>query len=134
MPFETEKSGYFDPQTKSSLVSRNIKVCQRRTSIRLEPEMWSALREVALRENCTIHDICTLVSMRKKDNSSLTAAIRVFIMLYFRAATTEEGHRRAGHGDFESMKARARIPSNMVSYFAKVPANESHMGTSTYLQ
>lgn len=31
-------------ETKSTLVSRNITVCGRRTSVRLEPEMWLAIR------------------------------------------------------------------------------------------
>lgn len=103
---------------KTTLVSRNITVMGRRTSVRLEPQMWTALREIAKREQCTIHDICSLISVRKNEKTSLTAAIRVFIMLYFRAATTEEGHKKAGHGNFEFMKQRARLPSQFVSLFA----------------
>lgn len=104
---------------QSSLVSRNITVLKRRTSIRLEPEMWSSLNDVATREHCSVHDICTLVYVRKKPETSLTAAIRVFIMLYYRAATTEQGHVRAGHGDFSAMKNRARIPEEFESFFRK---------------
>lgn len=96
-------------ESASTLLSRNITVKGRRTSVRLEPEMWVSLRDISRREVCTIHDICTLVAIRKNEHTSLTAAIRVFIMLYFRAACTEEGHRRAGHGDFEFMKKRARV-------------------------
>lgn len=94
---------------KTTLISKNITVQGRRTSVRLEPEMWLALRDIALREKCSIHEICSLVSVRKNIHTSLTAAIRVFLMLYYRASSTEEGHRRAGHGDFEFMKRRARI-------------------------
>jgi predicted DNA-binding ribbon-helix-helix protein len=101
--------------TRTTLVSKNITVLQRRTSVRLEPEMWLALREIALREKCTIHDICSLVSVRKNSRTSLTAAIRVFLMLYFRAASNEEGHKRAGHGDFEFMKRRARVPVHLLA-------------------
>lgn len=57
-----------------------------------------------------MHDICSLIHMRKRPQTSLTAAIRVFLMLYYKAAATEEGHRRAGHGDFDNMRQRARIP------------------------
>ena len=92
---------------KSSLVSRNITVLGRRTSVRLEPEMWRELKNISKRERCTIHDLCSLISLRKADNTSLTAAIRVFLMLYFRAAATENGHSQAGHGDFDTMKRRA---------------------------
>jgi predicted DNA-binding ribbon-helix-helix protein len=105
-------------EPKTTLVSRNITVFGRRTSVRLEPEMWTALREISAREGCSIHDICTLISLRKKENTSLTAAIRVFLMLYFRAATTEEGHKRAKHGSFEFMKQRARVPVQFASKFS----------------
>lgn len=98
---------------KTSLVSRNITVLGRRTSVRLEPEMWNALHDIARREQCTVHEICSLVSIRKVVNSSLTAAIRVFLMLYYRAASSEEGHRKAGHGNFEYMKRRARVADQM---------------------
>ncbi len=97
------------PEGQSTLVSRNITVLGRRTSVRLEPEMWTALREIARRESCKIHDICSLIQMRKNPDTSLTAAIRVFLMLYYRAASTEEGHVRAGHGSFQSMIRRARM-------------------------
>ncbi|MCL2469367.1 MAG: ribbon-helix-helix domain-containing protein [Alphaproteobacteria bacterium] len=83
---------------RSSLVSRNVTIDQHRTSVRLEPDMWNALRDICRREHITIHDIATIVSMRKAVNTSLTAGIRVFVMAYFRDAATEEGHSRAGHG------------------------------------
>lgn len=95
--------------SSSSLISRNITVLKRRTSVRLEPEMWVALRDIARRESCSVHDLCSLIYVRKSDNTSLTAAIRVFLMLYFRAATTEQGHAEAGHGDFNAMRKRARL-------------------------
>ncbi len=95
--------------TSSTLVSRNITVLGRRTSVRLEPEMWSSLREIAKRESCKIHDICSLIQLRKNPRTSLTAAIRVFLMLYYRAASTEEGHVKAGHGNFNQMMSRARM-------------------------
>jgi predicted DNA-binding ribbon-helix-helix protein len=82
----------------SSLVSRNVTIASHRTSIRLEPDMWDGLREISRREHLSIHEIATAVSGRKPANSSLTAAIRVFVMAYFRATATEEGHSRAGHG------------------------------------
>lgn len=105
-------------EEKTTLVSRNITVMGRRTSVRLEPEMWSALKDIAARESCTIHDLCTLIKMRKAPLTSLTAAIRVFLMLYFRASSTEEGHSRAKHGDFTSMAHRARVQEGDISYFS----------------
>ncbi|HUN45759.1 MAG TPA: ribbon-helix-helix domain-containing protein [Stellaceae bacterium] len=81
----------------STLVSGNVTVAGRRTSIRLEPQMWGALREICAREGKTVHMLVTEVD-RGRAASSLTAAIRVHVMDYFRTAATEDGHRRAGHG------------------------------------
>jgi predicted DNA-binding ribbon-helix-helix protein len=101
----------------SALVSRNLMVGTRRTSARLEPEMWSALFDIARREGRNVHEIATLVDQARPRNSSLTAAIRVFVMAYYRAAATEEGHARAGHGygrilypDHNVNAASARLP------------------------
>ena len=100
-------------RVKTLMLSRNINVLGRRTSIRLEKEMWEALKSIAGREECSVHDICSMVELRKRRNTSLTAAIRVFVMLYYKAATTEEGHRLAGHGSFDRMKRRAGITGDI---------------------
>jgi len=81
---------------ESTLRSGNVTVGGRRTSIRLEPAMWQALREISVREAKTMHALVTEIE-RGRAQSSLNAAIRVFLLDYFRAAATEEGHRRAGH-------------------------------------
>ena len=84
---------------ESSLITRNVFVDGRRTSIRLEMEMWGALLDIAARERRNVHEICSLVNRAgRRPESSLTAAIRVFIMAYFRAAATEDGHATAQHG------------------------------------
>jgi predicted DNA-binding ribbon-helix-helix protein len=102
-------------QGKRTLISRNIKVLGRRTSVRLEQEMWNALREIARREQCKIGDMCSLVLLRKNPRTSLTAAVRVFLMLYYKAAATDDGHSRAGHGQFSNMMQRARMTPEMMA-------------------
>ncbi len=120
MPAQNLGSSNFTQARKTTLISRNVTVMGRRTSIRLEPEMWLALKEIATREQCRIHDICTLVGVRKKSGTSLTAAMRVFLMLYFRAAATDDGHSKAGHGNFESMIRRARLTA------LEIPVGQKH--------
>ena len=95
-----------DSDTKSTLISKNVTILGRRTSVRLEPEMWRALKDISRREKCTVHDVCSMVYMCKKPLSSLTASIRVFLMLYYKAASTEEGHQRARHGNLDNMRRR----------------------------
>jgi predicted DNA-binding ribbon-helix-helix protein len=82
----------------SNLVNRNIIVDGHRTSVRLEPAMWTALNKIAERENLTIHQLGTRIDRLRDANCGLTAAIRVFLLAYFQEAATEEGHERAGHG------------------------------------
>jgi predicted DNA-binding ribbon-helix-helix protein len=93
-------------QNSSALISRNITVLGKRTSIRLESQMWIALKEIADRERCSVHELCSLVATRRKPGLSLTASIRIFLMLYFKAASTEDGHSRAGHGGLDRMVGR----------------------------
>ena len=105
---------------KTALVSRNITINGKRTSVRLEGQMWVALKEIAEREKCTIHDICSVIAMQKSSNITLTAAIRIFIMLYFKVASTEDGHRRAGHGGFHRMMSRV-ANKDTLSYDQNIP-------------
>ncbi len=91
----------------STLVNRNVFVGDRRTSLRLEPAMWDALAEICRREDITLHQLSALIDERRRA-SSLTAAIRVFIVNYFRSAATEEGHASTGHGALYGARMRAR--------------------------
>jgi predicted DNA-binding ribbon-helix-helix protein len=69
----------------STLVSRNVTVSGRRTSMRLEASMWDAFFDIAEREHTNLDNLCTRIDEQRQE-SSLTAAVRVFIMNYFRHA------------------------------------------------
>ena len=71
---------------RTALVSRNIRLDGRRTSIKLEPAFWSALSKVAEEENVSIHDICQAVGDRTK-GYGLTGAVRVFLLCYMSGAS-----------------------------------------------
>ncbi|MDD5586424.1 MAG: ribbon-helix-helix domain-containing protein [Alphaproteobacteria bacterium] len=114
---------------RSSLVSRNITIDNHRTSVRLEPDMWTGLREICRREHVSLHDLCSAVATRKAANTSLTAAIRVFIMSYFRAAATEDGHSKAGHGpggSFMSMHKHTTAPAPVTNSFQFLSGNATN--------
>ena len=96
------------PRQHSSLVPRNVVVDGRRTSIRLERAMWDAFNEILARENISAAELVTAVQ-RSRRASTLTAAIRVYVMHYFRTAATESGHRSAGHG---RIRRPYRIPAS----------------------
>ncbi|MDI9349172.1 MAG: ribbon-helix-helix domain-containing protein [Candidatus Symbiobacter sp.] len=67
----------------SSLQSRNIVVRGKRTSMRLEPEMWEGLLDISQLESLSINAICSEVD-RTRHQSSLTSAMRVFVLSYYR--------------------------------------------------
>ena len=74
-----------------ALQSKNIRIHRHRTSVRLEPEMWNALNEIAGLEGCSIHDLCGAVHDLKEPGTSFTAALRVFMMEYYRSAARTNG-------------------------------------------
>lgn len=73
-------------RTGSPLGSRNLIIVGRRTTVRLEDEMWAALKDIAEGEGFTVHDLAGRIHRRKKSGQSFTSAIRVFLMLYYRDA------------------------------------------------
>jgi predicted DNA-binding ribbon-helix-helix protein len=73
----------------STLVIRNVVVAGRRTSVRLEPAMWEALREIARRRRLNLNAMVTEIS-RNRRASSLTAAIRVYIVDFYRSAAAAQ--------------------------------------------
>ena len=78
----------------SSLVIHNIVVDRHRTSVRLEPVMWAALHDIALRLRVTMHTLVTDID-RERTASSLTAAIRVYIVDFYRGLALSAGQPQA---------------------------------------
>jgi predicted DNA-binding ribbon-helix-helix protein/ActR/RegA family two-component response regulator len=75
----------------------NICISRRRTTVRLEDEMWESLKDIAEREGRSVNALASRIYRRKKSDENLSSAIRVFLMLYYRDAATEAGHAEAGH-------------------------------------
>jgi len=78
-------------------VNRNITATTGRTSMRLEPEVWEALREICLREGIELRQLIRTVE-EKSGPGGRTSAVRIYVLQYFRAAASEDGHAKAGHG------------------------------------
>lgn len=75
---------------RSSLVIHNVVVGGHRTSVRLEPKMWEALHDIARHLEVTIHELVTGIN-DDRTASSLTAAIRVYIVDFYRTAALRTG-------------------------------------------
>ncbi len=110
----------------STLISHNVMINGHRTSVRLEKEMWIGIKDIARLEHCSVHTLCSEIAQRKRPGTSLTAAIRVFIMCYFQAAATKEGHQQAGHGAgarsvTETLQQHNNIPYYGLREFKQLP-------------
>jgi predicted DNA-binding ribbon-helix-helix protein len=89
----------------STLVNRNVTLGHHRKSLRLVQAMWDAVAEICRREECGVGELCQRVDERRQE-STLTAALRVYVLNYFKAAATERGHASAGHGTFSTRSGR----------------------------
>jgi predicted DNA-binding ribbon-helix-helix protein len=66
----------------SRLVNRNVLAGEKRTSMRLEPEMWDAIAEI-----CAVEDISINILIGKATrgrDADRTSAVRVYILKYYR--------------------------------------------------
>jgi predicted DNA-binding ribbon-helix-helix protein len=84
----------------SRLVNRNVVAGRGRTSMRLEPELWDALKEICRRERQDINQLVRHIESLGH-RGGRTSAVRVYVLQYFRAAASESGHEAANHGPVE---------------------------------
>ena len=65
--------------------NRGVTVDGRKTTVRLEPSSWQALREIAEREKTTVNVLATMIDRHRPKTASLSSAIRVFVTSYYRS-------------------------------------------------
>jgi len=65
-------------------VMHNVVVDGRRTTVRLEPVIWDALRDIARQKEVTVHDLVSDVN-RRRTASSLSSGIRAYVVIYLSA-------------------------------------------------
>jgi predicted DNA-binding ribbon-helix-helix protein len=84
----------------SRLINRNVVAGRGRTSMRLEPELWDALKEICRRERQDLNQLVRYIESLGH-RGGRTSAVRVYVLQYFRAAANESGHEAANHGPSE---------------------------------
>ena len=72
------------PRYQSTLRLRNVVVRGHRTSVRLEPVMWDSFHEIAAEQGMNVNQLVTQIE-RGGGRSSLTSAIRVYIVEYYQS-------------------------------------------------
>lgn len=81
-------SDYCAADDRSSL--RNIRLGAKRTSVRLENEMWAALDEIGEYTGLHLNDICTKIYEQRGQSRNFTSDLRVFIVRYYRRRFNEK--------------------------------------------
>jgi predicted DNA-binding ribbon-helix-helix protein len=80
---------------KTALISRNVFVGGRRTSIRLEPELWEALTLISNLEQKSLHQLCDAVAALDWANEgSFTSAVRRYVIHYLCLQAKQDFHQR----------------------------------------
>lgn len=63
------------------LAMRSVTINGRRTTMRLEPSMWNALRQIADTQKLTVNQLCSKIDSSRGE-MSMTAAVRSYIVSY----------------------------------------------------
>jgi transposase/predicted DNA-binding ribbon-helix-helix protein len=83
------KNGMFpsasQARARNGSKGRNIPALKRYTTVGIELELQNALKEIAVIEGCSVRGLCATVYDLKKPTNSFAAALRVFIVAYYRA-------------------------------------------------
>ncbi|MGD0027273.1 MAG: ribbon-helix-helix domain-containing protein [Xanthobacteraceae bacterium] len=69
---------------RSAIVKRSIVIAGHKTSVTLEDEFWSGLKEIARSRKVTLTDLVAEVDTRRR-HGNLSSAIRVFVLNHYRA-------------------------------------------------
>lgn len=72
-----------------NLISRNVVVGGRRTSLRMEKELWSAIDDICVKEGMNLHQFCARIEQARVV-SSRTSAIRSMVIGYLRLAASKK--------------------------------------------
>ena len=67
------------------LVPLDVWIGARRTSVKLEPEIWDALRRIADYQRVSVHKLAADID-RERGFSNLTSAVRAYVVRYLTEA------------------------------------------------
>ena len=95
------------------LMNKIIMINNRRTSMRLCVKEWDALYEICKIEKISKNHLIELIEANKSQILGLTYSTRLFLMSYFREAASEDGHKKAGHGQSDNFASIYHVLNNL---------------------
>jgi predicted DNA-binding ribbon-helix-helix protein len=82
----------------SPVLKRSVVIGGHKTSVSLEDEFWSGLKEIAATRNTTLSDLVAMVE-RGRESGNLSSTLRLFVLESYRqraAGRAGEGQNGAG--------------------------------------
>jgi predicted DNA-binding ribbon-helix-helix protein len=76
---------------KSRIIKRSIAIAGRKTSVSLEDEFWSAMKEIARDRHMRLSDIVAAID-EKRQYGNLSSAIRLFVLGCYRHEIEQPSH------------------------------------------
>jgi predicted DNA-binding ribbon-helix-helix protein len=76
------------PTPSTNLVHRKVEFDGRRTSLRLEPEFWELLKEIAYERRVSQARLISVINQHKGKDIPLASALRVFVAQQYRDAAS----------------------------------------------
>lgn len=70
-------------RAKSAILKFAVVINGRKTNVSLEPEFWSALREIASWHSLNLQRLVSAIEVAR-DNSNLSSELRLFVLAYFK--------------------------------------------------
>ena len=68
---------------KSLIIKRSLKIADRSTSIGVEDDFWSSLREIAKARQQTLSHLVSSIDAERK-HANLSSAVRLFVLGFYR--------------------------------------------------
>ena len=80
---------------KSLVVKHSIFLAGRKTSVSLEDEFWTALKEIAGSRHVTLSELFSGIDKRRQ-HSNLSSTLRLFVLEYYRGKAEKPGDEMLG--------------------------------------
>jgi predicted DNA-binding ribbon-helix-helix protein len=74
---------------KSLVVKRSIVLAGHKTSVSLEEEFWTALKEIAGDRHVTFSELVSGID-KQRQHSNLSSTLRLFVLEYYRSKAAEK--------------------------------------------
>jgi predicted DNA-binding ribbon-helix-helix protein len=95
---------------KSAIVKRSVELNGHKTSVSLEDEFWSGLRQIAATQKIPLPDLLRSIDA-ERGLANLSSAIRVFVLSHYREQAAARAAARVLPQDLTPASARKINPS-----------------------